>query len=511
MVEYVLKFITAAVLFSSSFANVPLDHIEVQRFRTVASSCIKEVLDSGATTYHAFAIYKLAADWLANGHAVPEVERLRASCGYVNTADYLTALVEGVRLGNGFQRGVCTGYKITDQEKRNALADLAKVGRYISKLSQNAGVEHIYTTQPGADFSAYLNLTNRTLHVSEMLTSRVFTFEQPKAHESIDSSTPYVDYTGNPQFFGLTHQDMNGALTSLDNIRSLQVWKNYTLKIVPNAWGESSFTSWLGWFSHWYNCITAIDPQLWEEMFKKMESLRNHNLLLDFSDFVGDKSIDAEVVNEFFAQNTAFTIGTGGDDWDDCSTWKGDSSGEEDDEEEEEQFNSTNLSPIAKGLFKALAQRDVDQARAEVEAKKDEIKRQQEEIERLREQLAAVTPVKSTAASEVTTTSTALVDITRWAEDAIASVGGLPPMNADQWAQEEFNRQKRSLEEQINILENENPMDVPVQNRQARALEIQTTLTQLKQKLAVYTGFAADNTLRNIKRQYMPENTQASA
>lgn len=167
-----------AHLASTLAAIVPASHDEVLAFRAneeIDFQIKRHISTCGG--FHALALFKVAADVLS-GNDLEAEGKIKSYFGKESIIDDLTRIVQAVRLGRGYAGGLRTDMNVPTYAMEGYRANLNMIGGFINKDSESATLDHIHTTQKGANFTEHLKLTDQYLHRSTDVSHPRFVFSE---------------------------------------------------------------------------------------------------------------------------------------------------------------------------------------------------------------------------------------------------------------------------------------------------------------------------------------------
>ena len=137
---------------------IPATNGQVRTFRAVFAKEIKEQ----ACQFEAIGIF-VFINKLVSGQMTPQQK---------NTFEKLGAkpiqIAEAVRLGYGFDRGVCSDLVVSPTEMASYKTALTGIGKHVSNKSKKAEEKHVFTTNASqAAIAAHLNFSNSLMYKAE--------------------------------------------------------------------------------------------------------------------------------------------------------------------------------------------------------------------------------------------------------------------------------------------------------------------------------------------------------
>ncbi len=152
----------------------PLTSTGVKAFRRAFASEIESERKSVNSSYNAIGLLSLSGKWLDQSmhawkqQAVPSgLRSLVTNAGYRDSMnEYLTALIQAVSLGWGYDQGLITGVKLNSKEFQAYQTALSTAGALVARDSEMATLDNLHAPhgQHKPECEAHLRAVNQLLH-----------------------------------------------------------------------------------------------------------------------------------------------------------------------------------------------------------------------------------------------------------------------------------------------------------------------------------------------------------
>jgi len=137
---------------------IPATNGQVRAFR----SAFAAEITAQSCQFEAIGIF-VFINKLVSGQMTPQQENTFENLG-VNPIQ----IAEAVRLGYGFDRGVCSDLVVSPTEMASYKTALTGIGKHVSNKSKKAEEKHVFTTNASqATITAHLNLSNSLMYKAE--------------------------------------------------------------------------------------------------------------------------------------------------------------------------------------------------------------------------------------------------------------------------------------------------------------------------------------------------------
>jgi len=192
MNKYIISFV-ALFNIAQLYCEIPMlpaTNAQVRRFRTQFASEIQQTKDEKGLQYDAIAII-VFINKIMEEHRDPErifKEKFKI-VRHLDKRLHPLQIAEGVRLGYGFDRGVCSDLVVSPTEQSQYKAALESIGRAIAADSERASVRHVFSKNSALPAIAeHIKISNELMYKAS-----------PGASETCKFMYAPSEYAANPE------------------------------------------------------------------------------------------------------------------------------------------------------------------------------------------------------------------------------------------------------------------------------------------------------------------------
>ncbi len=180
MNKYIISFVALFNL-AQLYCEIPIlpaTDAQVRRFRAQFASEIQETKRKNNLQYDAIAIFVFINE-LMEEHRDPEriFEQKLKIVRHLDKRLHPLQIAEGVRLGYGFDRGVCSDLVVSPTEQSQYKAALESIGRFIVPDSERASVRHVFSQSAASPAIAeHISISNGLMYKASPGAPEIFKF-----------------------------------------------------------------------------------------------------------------------------------------------------------------------------------------------------------------------------------------------------------------------------------------------------------------------------------------------
>lgn len=194
MNKYIISFV-ALFNIAHLYCEIPMlpaTNAQVRRFRAQFASEIQETKRKNNLQYDAIAIFVFIDELKEGNYDSEKMKELKQKFKIVRHLDedlHPLQIVEAVRLGYGFDRGVCSDLVVSPTEQSQYKAALESIGRVIAADSERASVRHVFSKNSALPAIAeHIKISNELMYKAS-----------PGASETCKFMYAPSEYAANPE------------------------------------------------------------------------------------------------------------------------------------------------------------------------------------------------------------------------------------------------------------------------------------------------------------------------
>jgi hypothetical protein len=194
MNKYIISFV-ALFNIAQLYCEIPMlpaTNAQVRRFRTQFASEIQQTKEDNNLQYDAIAIFVFINELKEGNYDSEKIKELKQKFKIVRHLDerlHPFQIVEAVRLGYGFDRGVCSDLVVSPTEQSQYKAALESIGRVIAADSERASVRHVFSKNSALPAIAeHIKISNELMYKAS-----------PGASETCKFMYAPSEYAANPE------------------------------------------------------------------------------------------------------------------------------------------------------------------------------------------------------------------------------------------------------------------------------------------------------------------------
>lgn len=194
MNKYIISFV-ALFNIAQLYCEIPVlpaTDAQVRRFRTQFADAIQETKRKNNLQYDAIAIFVFINELKEGNYDSEKMKELKQKFKIVRHLDedlHPLQIVEAVRLGYGFDRGVCSDLVVSPTEQSQYKAALESIGRVIAADSERASVRHVFSKNSASPaIEEHIRISNELMYKAS-----------PGASETCKFMYAPSEYAANPE------------------------------------------------------------------------------------------------------------------------------------------------------------------------------------------------------------------------------------------------------------------------------------------------------------------------